>query len=69
MNHQMHDLARALNTERYRTGGNHRSVATVVAAPPGAARRLMGNTLIRAGTRLLSGSRTTRRRVQTSPPC
>ncbi|MDJ0959768.1 MAG: hypothetical protein QNJ88_03855 [Acidimicrobiia bacterium] len=64
MNHHMHDYARRLHAERIDT----RLPEMPVDESTAPLRSLVGNALIRAGTRLLPRAPEPRR-VQTSPPC
>ena len=64
MNHHMHDYARRLHAERIE--GHLPEMP--VDEPTTPLRSLVGNALIRAGTRLLPRAPEPRR-VQTSPPC
>ncbi len=65
MNLYMHDYAHRQHTERI---GTERRVDIPENATTAPLRSLLGNALIRAGTRLLPRAPEPRR-VQTSPPC
>ena len=65
MNYHMHDYARRQHAERIEAGHRHEIADDQTTAP---LRSLVGNALIRAGTRLLPRAPESRR-VQTMPPC
>ena len=65
MNHHMHDYARRQHAARIETG-NHPVVSDDRTAV--SLRSLVGNALIRAGTRVLPRAPEPRR-IQTMPPC
>lgn len=65
MNHHMHDYARLQHAARIETGHRHDIADDQTTA---SLRSLVGNVLIRAGTRLLPRAPEPRR-VQTMPPC
>ena len=65
MNLYLHDYARRQHTERIEPGRHHDIVDEPTTAP---LRSIIGNALIRAGTRLLPRAPEPRR-IQTMPPC